>query len=907
MFKKKIYNIVFYKIENNSEKQACIFLEDGTVKNVSFEEGIDACEELVREYNIVTRNAFQEMINNQLVHVMSGKEFTRKFKSFIPEQTVIDTKEQEISHIEESNDVLTSTQVPAVEDNTVEEEITQKAQIEEPEEVISADEEERREEAFEDAKKAVEQETSRMEEEQAEATQSKEVSTEDSEENIPVEEPTESEADKIAAAYADMKASLSDDEEQFVTGTGEDNPFEEEMETPIDTDIEDENVESITEEDNPVEKKGLIRRIIDKIKNNKLIKRITVCVTALALATGLFACSNKQTLEGQMINSNLTTTTTTDSKDYTSGNITILAGNNAYYNDYTFEQLQEVTTNLTQKTAMANLDTTIVGFNEQFASNYLESGKDVRAALKFDEIIALQMAYNDYTKKDIQAIFNGAEIRSDDLVRSYKDASLQLMGAYAIENSQNPLDMSTLLTTEEGKEFYNKYHTAFLAAKEATGEDQIRKVNEFYAMVKEDFPITQEVRTEGISHSENYDKIESYKLSVTPMIAAGEMMWQNLRVDNTLKDGEIDFLNDLGLCNYAEETFERIETITLTSNEDEENPTYEQYRNAIIEKMTEKGYYYIDDEHRELTKLDSFQNAVNGHFNATTNINTQAGGKTTTTTTTRQEVETHTDTTTTYTEEVTRVEKPIPANVQAQIDAQIAAENEQARIAAEQQAEAERRRLQAIEDENARRIQAEIAKEEQDLQNKINNVNNIINNNNSDTNKNNDIVINESDFGDHEVHFDPQHQDGNGNLNNSVQNITTDPTGDKTNQALPDPNETGARFDAQAPKSQSTSVQLPTTGQESSTQQTTTSSDVPAGAETAIDNNGNEYNFWVEETTPTGGSDGWTEVSGIQIDPEYQGFVQPSTQSNEQIVNDYVEGLTNNGEEFGEGYQYTLQ
>ena len=48
MFKKRIANIVFYKVPNGSEtiKQATIFYSDGTVKNVDFESGIDACEEI---------------------------------------------------------------------------------------------------------------------------------------------------------------------------------------------------------------------------------------------------------------------------------------------------------------------------------------------------------------------------------------------------------------------------------------------------------------------------------------------------------------------------------------------------------------------------------------------------------------------------------------------------------------------------------------------------------------------------------------------------------------------------------------------------------------------------------------------------------------------------------------------
>ena len=75
------------------------------------------------------------------------------------------------------------------------------------------------------------------------------------------------------------------------------------------------------------------------------------------------------------------------------------------------------------------------------------------------------------------------------------------------------------------------------------------------------------------------------------------------------------------------------------------------------------------------------------------------------------------------------------------------------------------------------------------MQNKVNDANSTINNGGT---------VNESDFGGHDVDFDPEHEDGNGNLNDSVTDITTDGTGAKTENDLPDPNQTGAIFDGTA-------------------------------------------------------------------------------------------------------------
>ena len=54
--------------------------------------------------------------------------------------------------------------------------------------------------------------------------------------------------------------------------------------------------------------------------------------------------------------------------------------------------------------------------------------------------------------------------------------------------------------------------------------------------------------------------------------------------------------------------------------------------------------------------------------------------------------------------------------------------------------------------------------------------------------------VNEDDFGDHNVEFDDEHSNENGDLDESIKDITTSPENDKTNEELPDPNHTGQIF-----------------------------------------------------------------------------------------------------------------
>lgn len=647
---------------------------------------------------------------------------------------------------------------------------------------------------------------------------------------------------------------------------------------------------------NTEKKPGIFKNAFNKFKKSRVAKRVVAVATAFAVAIGAghFALNHKS-MKGKMLDSNVITTSQDIGGDpvqqvNASSNVNIVI-DNSNYDNYSYEQLQSVTSNVTQKESMNSLYNTITSFNGDFASSHIEQGKDIRAALKYDEVIALQTAYNDYSKDELKAIFNGADIKSRDLVNAYKDATLQLMGAYIIETPECPVNMSYLLESDEAKNYYNKMHQMFMNANNATGQDKIDKVNAFYNQIRNDFPISEEERTEGISHSDSRNSLESYKLSVVPMVAAGEIMWQNLDVDMTLDDTSIDWLNDIGLCNYAEETFDRIETITLTSDEDIYNPTYDQYKTAIEKYLAEKGMAVIDDEHRELSKLDAFQNKVNYNFESSMSSFTYSSG-TAYSTSSYQTSTSHTETSTTYRTEETResvsadqVPQAEREKLENQINSEIAKENEQAKAEAEEKAEETRKQIQASEDENARKVNEEVKEDEKKLQEDISNANEKIDKNNSDDNKSTDTPVNEKDF-DGNVDFDNNHSDNAGNLDDSVKDITTDGTG--ADKELPDPNKTGAEFDKQAETSQAQVTDTATsTNTSSTTEQTHESYEVVEDNSTYNSNNEiYEYDEVIEE----------------EIQPTQNNNTQTTTY--EEAVDNYIESQASQTPE-EESYQYT--
>jgi hypothetical protein len=719
---KKIINIVIYKSIKSGEieKKSCIFYDDGSTKETTFEEGIVATKEVLQERSLSSKD-LKDMMNNDTFYTLSEKDFRENYNNFLP-QTTISALDEKVEYDAEK---------------------------------------------FDEAIKKLESIGKEKKEEKI-------VLIPVPKENEVIEEGID-EDDEEEYEFADEEK----DEEEIVEET-------EDQEENYSSYESFEEVE-IEEEDEDAKDVGTVLKIAAGV----------VAVGLIGLTVySLTRCSK---LGKVLTDESIETTTTTIDNDIEENNDTkihevTLELNNDLYNDYMFIELLDVTNNDFQKTSMINLDSSLTGFNNIFAKNYLESGTDIKAALSFDEVVALQQAYNNYSVDEIRAYFNGHEVDAVYMSNAYKSASLQLMGAYTIETSKNPVDMSILIDSAEGRDFYNRYHAMYLAAKEAKGEEQIRLVKEFYAAVEKDFPISEEVRTNGISHSEDHNSLKDYQLAVVPMIASAEMIFQNLDIDYTLDNEKIDFINDIGLCNHADDKFERIETIMLGAYEDKTNPTFDQYKNAIIAKLVKDNSYVIDDAHRELSNLRRFQEVVN-HDALWKHRTTYTGvyGEAYTTSYGETTLEWEESETTYEVGGVEIEEKEIPEDEKKKVDDSISQENEEARRRAEAAAQAEAERQQREADENAKAIEDEIEKDNEQLQNDINDINKEIENGGTP---------NENNY--NNIDFDDEHSNNNGDLDSSVKNITTD--GNGADEDLPDPNVYGQDFDSRVSATYFTTV-----------------------------------------------------------------------------------------------------
>ena len=572
-------------------------------------------------------------------------------------------------------------------------------------------------------------------------------------------------AEKVAsikeffAKRKEISAKAKEARDKILSKLKKENPEEELEEENIEentidnpeVELEEENIEENTEE-NTINKK---KENFFKRTFNKTWKRVAALATALALLIiPISSCAKGNNKQNDPSPTKIEEVKARD-----------------------FDAIINSSKSVTQKQFMNSVSNALNSYNKDFARSYLEAGSDIKAALSWDEVVSLGLVYNDFSKEQLISIFNGTELDQQKLQDAYKTATLQLFGAHVIETRDYPVQMDGLIQSEQGKAFYEKYHEMFLACKEATGQDQINKVNAFYQELYKDFPINFEQREVGIAHSDPRDTISAYKFSIIPMISASEILFQNLDIDNTLADKAIDYLDDLGVCNRANDIIEKATIVNLGANSNSEYADYEELKQAKIEELEAQAAYVRDDAHRDISQYNSFKEKVNvafdydgEKFNGTIvySDNTSYSYQDTKVTRTSDREKAI---------DLVGIEKVKKAESAA--DASVKKENETARKEAQAAAEKEREHQQAQADSKKQEYEDKIRQDNKDLQDKIDKAN---------KDQSSGGKVNESDFGDHDVDFDKDHSDKDGNLNDSVKDITTDPSGDKTGEPLPDPN-----------------------------------------------------------------------------------------------------------------------
>ena len=529
---------------------------------------------------------------------------------------------------------------------------------------------------------------------------------------------------------------------------------------------EDEEIEDDIEEQIKKDKENTLFARFKK-KSKKFKVTVTALCLSAALALGTAGYSLVKGLFGK--------------KQPVPTNKETNKNNQDKYQEMSYEELLACNKiSQTQRTEMTKVGQLLDYFNRRFANNHKENDKDIKAALTWDEAIALNITYNNHTQHDITEIFNGCgEIENlnelDNLSESYKKALSQLTKAYVIEEKNASIGLDNLINEPTGKAFYTKYHNMFMKCKNSKGQEQINNVNNFYKQLIIDFKIDNNVPINT--------NIESYKLSVIPMISASEILFQNLETDNTMSDSVIKYFNDLNLCNIAIQKLEECKTTVTLEPTNNYYLHYKLFKEQKIEELNNENAYFKSDEQRDLSKLTLFNNIISGYNSINPNQKQEAYLDNSNSTYT----ESKTTETTNRDVAINTVGEGKVNQAEQVVNNTINAQNEIEKQKQEQVAEEKRQELQREEDKKKENLDEEVYEENKELAEKIDNLNN-------EHNKDKDVA--EKDFGATEdgkniVDINKEYIDNNGNIDDTIKDITTN-INQNNNEPLPLPTDKGA-------------------------------------------------------------------------------------------------------------------
>lgn len=339
----------------------------------------------------------------------------------------------------------------------------------------------------------------------------------------------------------------------------------------------------------------------------KTYKRALAITTAAVIAmAGLGSCkNNKETVPNPKTIEETNNNLNNQSTDPVFDPVEIVDMNENNFEQLSFLELVNISTNQTQKLEMTKIGNYLDYFNSVFASKYLEDQKpNIKAALSWEEVMALNLVYNNLSQEEIIAMFNDYTIDSSDFINNYKKATLELIGAYVVQTRETPVKADLLVNTTEAKNYINKMNNLLLRIKETSGDNQVNAINTFYQQLYNDF-LTNSTITD----------IQSYKFAITPMVAAVDMISKNLSFDHNIGDQVIQYFENIDLNQLVENKMNQMEVITAPKIYDVTNPEYQLFVDTKVSELEANGIYYSNDKNRDLSQLNSFQKYVDGYFN----------------------------------------------------------------------------------------------------------------------------------------------------------------------------------------------------------------------------------------------------------------------------------------------------
>ena len=278
--------------------------------------------------------------------------------------------------------------------------------------------------------------------------------------------------------------------------------------------------------------------------------------------------------------------------------------------------------NIDKSKAINSIWKYISDYNISVSKNHISDNSSTKLGLKWDEVVAKYLAYNDLSQQSINNIFDTYKFDSDVFIKAYKSGFDQEVLAHTIQIE--PLNKNYLIKNKEGKKLYKKYESIIIGYNGI--KDDTKKVEyarKFYNELRKDFDFNKS----------NIENVEKYKLSIMPMVKAMDKMTSNLNLNNKLSKSEQEYFNKLSSTNMIKSKFKNIEN-KLTSyqiasdalDEKSNEISYKKLKKLAIKELKNDNAYKVanNDErnirdHSEYKKNTSYAEASNDNAQTATN------------------------------------------------------------------------------------------------------------------------------------------------------------------------------------------------------------------------------------------------------------------------------------------------
>lgn len=230
-------------------------------------------------------------------------------------------------------------------------------------------------------------------------------------------------------------------------------------------------------------------------------------------------------------------------------------------------------------------------YNKTLANQCIEEGKASKLAITYDNVKAEYFGYNaDLLKQnDINMLYGNYKTSVEELKDNLRSGHEEDMMAYVV--SKEEVDKTNLFKTEDGQYFHHKYAKIVAEmASASTPHEKAVAVDKFRQFVTQEIDVIQQ------EFSEN-GKVPSYKLSLVPILDAAEFICERDQLGPILTEAQRnDFKNIVTSQTdaYFAELTEKLSAVQAAETENEYS-IYGIFKEKVENELTKQGLYDINN------------------------------------------------------------------------------------------------------------------------------------------------------------------------------------------------------------------------------------------------------------------------------------------------------------------------